>query len=275
MSLFATINDLQLDQLKSVAETLGVNKAKEYQSFNEINQKSHLNARIKTKLREHYASAKQKLPSESYRVLVLWRDYVLEVLGKKTVKPENQSQRDQVVKDLKALDSKDKLNDSDLMVTVARDIFLLLWKESSDQDKDKFVDTVKKDLEGRYNRKFTEQEINNSVYYLLFGGIGGAVPIAVPLVAGVMLQQLTRGFMAWLLINVMGQKALQVAVLGALAGPIGWGIAIGTGGLSIALSLIKLGSEQEKLRFIQAILSIYTFRYQNELKERGRKGQLT
>lgn len=275
MSLFATINDLQLDQLISVAETLGVNKVKEYQFFTDFTKRNHLRGKIKARLTDCYNSTKKSMPLESYEILALWRDYVLENLAKKTVKTENQSRKDQVVKDLKALNSKDKLNDSDLMVTVARDIFLLLWEESSDQEKDKFVDTVRKDLEGRYHRKFTEKEINNSIYYLLFGGVGGAVPIVVPLVAGVMLQQLTRGFMAWLLINVMGQKALQVAVLGALAGPIGWGIAIGTGGLTIALSLIKLGSEQEKLRFIQAILSVYTFRYQNELNERGRKGQLT
>lgn len=274
MSLFRAINELQLDQLVSAAEMLGINKPKEYQFFTDFTKKNHLNGKIKTKLTDFYNSAKGSMPLESYEILALWRDYVLEILTKKKVKPENQSRKEDLIKDLRSLNSKNKLNDSDLMVTVARDIFLLLWEESSDQEKDKFVDTVRKDLEGRYHRKFTEQEINNSVYYLLFDGIGGAVPIAIPVIAGVMLQQLTRGFMAWLLINVMGQKALQVAVLGTLTGPIGWGIAIG-GGLSIALSLIKFGSEREKLHFIQAIFSVYTFRYQNKLNERGRKGQLT
>jgi len=269
MSLFAAINDLQLDQLRSVAEILGINKVQEYQSFNEINKKNHLNARIKTKLKEFYASEKKAMPSQSHNILALWRDCVLEILVKKKVKPDNQAQKEDVIKDLKFLDSKDRLNDSDLMITVTRDILLLLWKESSDQQKSRFVDAVRKDLEGQYHRKFTEEEINNSIYYLLFGGIGGAIPFAVPLVAGVMLQQLTRGLMAWFLVNVMGQKAIQAAVLGALAGPIGWGIAIGTGGLSIALSLIKLSSEQEKLRFIQAILSVYAFCYQNKLNQQG------
>lgn len=268
MSLFSAINELHLDQLISVADILGVNKDKEYQSFNEFNKKSHLIARVKYKLREFYASTKKEKPLGSYKILILWKDCVLEILAKKKVKPENQSQKEEVIKDLKSLDSKDRLNDSDLMITTTRDILLLLWEESSDQQKSRFIDTVRKDLEGRHHRKFTEEELKSSIHYLLFGGVGGAIPFAVPLVAGVMLQQLTRGLMAWFLVNVMGQKAIQAAVLGALAGPIGWGIAIGTGGLSIALSLIKLSSEQEKLRFIQAILSIYAFCYQNKLNER-------
>lgn len=268
MSLFSIIKELRLEQLELVAEILDIKKPNDYQSFTESSKKNHLKRKTKARLKDFYNSREGGMTRESYKILALWRDYILEILTKKAVKPENQSRKEEVIKDIKSLNSKHRLNDSDLMITVTRDILLLLWEESSEQQKSKFVDAVRKDLEGQHHRKFTEEEINNSIYYLLFGSIGGAIPFAVPLVAGVMLQQLTRGFMAWFLVNVMGQKAIQAAVLGTLAGPIGWGIAIGTGGLSIALSLIKLSSEQEKLRFIQAILSIYAFRYQNKLNQR-------
>lgn len=271
MSLFGSVNELQLDQPVSVSETLGINKFKEYESFTEASKKTHLKKKIKSKFAEFYTSTKKAEHLESCEILAVWRDCILEILEKKKVKPENQPQKETVIKEVRSLNSREKLNDPDLMISVTRDILLLLWEESSDQQRSRFIDTVRQDLE-KHHQKFTEEELKNSIYYLLFGGVGGAVPFAVPLVAGVMLQQLTRGFVAWFLINIMGQKALQVAVLGTLAGPIGLGIAVGAGGLSIALSLLKFSSEQEKLRFIQAILSVYAFCYQNKINQRGKKG---
>jgi hypothetical protein len=272
MSLFETINGLQVEQLASVAETLNIAKGKGYDFFTETYKKTHLKKKIKSKLAEFYTSRQKVKPLESHEIIALWRDYILEILEKKKVKPENQIRKENAINDLKSLNSKARPDDSDSMISIVRDILLLLWEESSDKQKERFIDIVKKDLE-KHNQKFTEEELRNSLSYLLFGGIGGAVPFAIPLAAGVMLQQLTRGFIAWFLINIMGQRALQVAVAGALAGPIGWGIAIGAGGLGIALSLLKFGSERDKLRFIQTILSIYAFSFQNKLNQRRKEGQ--
>jgi hypothetical protein len=267
MSLFETINRLQLDQLASVAKTLNVTTEKGYASFTESYKKTYLKKKIKSRLIDFYSSRQKAEPRESHEILALWRDYTLEIFKKKKVKPENQAQRENVIKELKALSSEERLNDPDYMVSIVRDILLILWQESSEKQKERFLDVVKKDLE-KHNLKFTKDQLKNSMGYLLAGGFGGAAPIAVPLVAGVMLQQLTQGLIAWFLVTVMGQKALQVAALGLLAGPVGWGIAVSAGGLGVALSLLKFGSEQDKLRFIQAILSIYAFRYQNQFKDR-------
>lgn len=269
MSLFKTINELYTDQLISTTEILNT-IPKNIDSFTESYKKTILKRRIKSTLIDFFESVKEFDFNESYEILALWRDYALEIL-KKEVKPENKDQKENVIKELKALDSRDSLNDSNQVMSVVRDILLLLWMESNQKQKAKFVDLVKEDLK-KQNLEFTEEQLNQSIAYLLFGGAGGVVPFAVPLVAGVMLQKLTQGFIAWFLINVLGQKALQVAVLSTLAGPIGWGIAISTGGLSVALSILKFSSERKKLRFIQAILSIYAFYYQNQFNRRRRNG---
>lgn len=271
MSLFETINGLKIDQLASVADTLGVAKLNKCESLTGTQRKIQLKQNIKLRLIEFYKTKQEGEFHESCEILALWRNYTLKIFEKKKFKPENQSQKEAVIEELRKLRSRNSLNDSDRMVSIVRDILLLLWEESSKKEKEKFIDIVKKELE-KHNLKFTEDQLNKSIHFLLMGGIGGVAPVAVPLVAGVMLQQLTKGFIGWLLVSVMGQKALQVAVLGAMAGPVGWGIALGTGGLSLALSMLRFKSEQDKLRFVQAILAIYAYRYQNQVEQRRRAG---
>ncbi|MBD2107046.1 hypothetical protein [Nodosilinea sp. FACHB-13] len=267
MSLFEIVNELKTDQLVSVSNTLGIEKSKKDGDFTEAAKRTHLKRYIKLKLTEFYRFKQEGEFYGSYQILALWRDYTLKIFKKKKVKPENKARQESIIDELERLTSRDDLNDSDRVVSIVRDILLLLWEESSKKEKEKFIDIVKKELE-KHNLKFTEDQLKKSMHFLLVGGIGGVAPVAVPLVAGVMLQQLTKGFMGWLLVSVMGQKALQVAVLGAIAGPVGLGIALGTGGLSIALSILKFKRKQDKLRFVQAVLSIYAYRYQNQVEQR-------
>ena len=159
------------------------------------------------------------------------------------------------------------MNNSDEVVSIVRDILRLLWQESSKKEKRRFTEIINEDLE-KHNQKFTEKQLDQSTLYLLMGGASGTIPVALPLISGIILQQLTKGFIAWFLLNVMGQKALLVAALGAATGPIGWGISMGAGSLGIVLSILKFKKTREKLRFIQAILSIYAYRYQNQFIHR-------
>jgi hypothetical protein len=145
-----------------------------------------------------------------------------------------------------------------------------LWQESSEKDRQKFVAVIKGDLES-HKVKFTEEEINKTLQGLLLGSIGSAAPLIVPAISAVMLQRLTQGFMAWFAVTVLGQRAAQIAVLGALAGPWGWAISGGALGVGVITSALKYRGERKKLRFVQAILSIYAYRYQNRIRNR-RKG---
>jgi hypothetical protein len=250
-----TINGLDVEQLSSVAQKLGVSPRKSTVEDSEASSKSLLAHNIKSTLIAFYNAQSEQGFHESYEILALWRDYTFEIIDKKKVKVKNQDLKDGILKELKGLSSRDILNDSDQIVSIVRDILALLWQESSEKEKRRFTDIINEDLE-EHNQKFTEKQLNQSMIYLLMGGAGGAVPVALPLVSGIMLQQLTKVFI------------IRAMVLGAVTGPIGWGISMGAGGLSMVLATLKFKKTREKLRFIQAILSMYSYRYQNQLKTR-------
>ncbi len=134
---------MQVDQLTLASETLNIAKNKHYKSFAENYKRVHLKKKIKSKLTEFYTSRKKTKPLESYEILALWRDYVLDILEKKKVKPENQARKEETIKDLKSLNSQDMLDESDLRISITRDILLLLWEESSDKQKSRFIDIIR------------------------------------------------------------------------------------------------------------------------------------
>jgi hypothetical protein len=267
MSLFETINALDVEQLSSVAQNLGVLPKNSTLEDSKASLKSLRAHGVKSTLIAFYNTQNKQGFSESYELLALWRDYTYEIIAKKKVKPENQNSKESILKELKGLNSQDALNNSDEVVSIVRDILRLLWQESSKKEKRRFTEIVKEDLE-KHNQKLTDEKLNQSILYLLMGGAGGTVPIALPFISGIMLQQLTRGFIAWFLVSLMGQKAFQVAALGLATGPIGWGISMSAGGLSIILSIFKFKKSRGELRFVQAIFSIYSYRYQNQLEHR-------
>lgn len=265
MDLYETVSTLEYSQLLSVSKTLGVPRNYWGKATTVKHERILIRQSINSKLKEYYKKRTDQKFCEPHEILSLWRDDTLLILKAKKFKPENQARKEVILKELKQLHT--RAYDSDLMVSVVRDILLLLWQEANKKEKEKFLNIVKKELD-KHHLKFTEKELNDSFSFLLMGGVGGAVPIAVPIVASVMLQQFTKGFIAWFAINVMGRKAAQVALLGWVSGPVGWAIAVGTGGLSAVWFAIRFKDEQDKLRFIQAILSIYAFRYQDQLNKR-------
>ncbi len=95
------------------------------------------------------------------------------------------------------------------------------------------------------------------------------MPFVVPLISQLVLKRLTQGFIAWILISLLGQKAFQVAALGALAGPIGWAISGGLFGAGIFSSIVNYKNRKEEIEFVQAIFSIYSYRYQNRINRKS------
>jgi len=53
-----------------------------------------------------------------------------------------------------------------------------------------------------------------------------------------------------------------------VAGPFGWAITAGALGISIVASGLKYRNERKKLEFVQSILSIYSYSYQNRFSKR-------
>jgi hypothetical protein len=135
MSLFGTINGLDVEQLSSVAQKLGVSPRKSTVEDSEASSKSLLAHNIKSTLIAFYNAQSEQGFHESYEILALWRDYTFEIIDKKKVKVKNQDLKDGILKELKGLSSRDILNDSDQIVSIVRDILALLWQESSEKEK--------------------------------------------------------------------------------------------------------------------------------------------
>ena len=271
MSLFKLTKQLEIDQLTDIAKILNLPIATNRVGKEKIQKEiqSSLISYTSSQLKE---KAYMSQYVESCKTLKLWKECVQEIIENRPVKKENEDLKKSVINQLINLDSPTKLSCSDSMESLVRDILLLLWEESSKKEKQKFRDIVRKEMKG-HSAKFTDKEFDRTIKELLLGRVGGALALAFPAVAGLMLQKLTQGFMAWIAINILGQKALQVTFFGFLSGPLSWGITAGTVGITTILSVLKFKRQRGKFRFIQAILSIYAYGYQNRFNRR--RGEVT
>lgn len=258
MGLFKTIRQLHRNQLDAVATTLSVDS--------NDNKEKQVRRSVVNSLNAFYQDAKGYETIEGADIVRHWRELVSKIIESRNVSSENERRKQQVLQDLSALDGP-TLNCDDQIESVVRDILLLLWEESTDADKKKFRDVVRKELD-THNVKLTEQEIDKAMRNLLIGRAGSALPFLLPVVSGILLRNMTKGFVGWAAITVLGKGALKASVLGAVAGPIGWAFTVGALGISITTSGLKYRKERRKLGFIQAILSIYSYSYQNRFSKR-------
>lgn len=265
MGLLKTIYGLQDDQLKSVAKVLGISDG----SFD----RKQLRKNIIASLEDFYIADKGYEILEYSDILRRWRRLVYQVIEKRKFRSENKKRKQQVLQELSELSGKSALDCPDRVESVVRDILLLLWEESTNAEKQKFRDVVRQELD-THNVKFTEQEVDKAVRDLLMSSAGSALPFVIPVISRILLGHMTKGFMAWAAVNLLGQKALAAAAFGLLSGPVGWSLALGSLGVGAVTSGLKYRSERRKLGFIQAILSVYSYSYQNRFNQRRRASEL-
>lgn len=259
MSLSKTIyNDLEHDQLKAIAKMVDIPD-----HFS----RKHLGVKIVDALRSYYKAIEGRETHKDDEILSLWGTFVYEIIDQRKVRAENKKRKQQVLQEIIALYSQHRLDCHDRVESVVRDILLLLWEESTDAEKKKFRDVVRQDL-NKHNVKFTEQEFSRATQGVLVGGTGSAIPILTAIVTGHMLNQMTVGFASWFAVTFLGQKALTIAALGLLSGPVAWGISLGALGVGTVASVTKYQCERRKLAFVQTILTIYSYSYQNRFKQR-------
>jgi hypothetical protein len=254
MGLYSTLKSLTSEQLSLIAKQVFGSKADSMSNWAlSIEIQSYLNKYAKKELKKENISESD--------IIYLWKKYLLEILVKKSVEQKLQKEKDEITNSLKSINYSD--SDLDLQLEdVIRDILILLYKTLSDKEQKKLIDVLKNDLK-EHNIKFTNKDIENILLSNGLIGIAGLPLVIIPIVANVMLQRLTQGFMAWIFINILGEKALEVAVLGFIAGPIGWSITIGLTILGGGFAFFKYQQEKDKITFIQTIFSIYSYSYCN------------
>lgn len=203
----------------------------------------------------------------AFDVINAWGQCMIPVLKKKKVSKEFEDERKGIIQRISTL-KLSVLNTDEILETLCRDILLFLFKSLSNKEKKGFVQTIKKDLQN-LKIELTSKEIESIIgSNLTFVGIGIS-GLIVPIVANTLLQRLTQGIAAWFLINILGQRAAQVAFLGALSGPVGWGVAGTLTALTSGFALMSFRRQQKKIRFIQAVFSVYCYSYQNRLNARN------
>lgn len=271
MTLFTILNELNSQQLIFIQKTLNIkNTSIEFESnstkfkYDLVENNKQVRQRIRFKLIEFYKSRKKENIDTSFRIVALWRDYIYELLEKKKVPEHLKGDKQEILEKLNSLRSKEVLNDDDSIEDIVRDILLLLWKSSNPKEQDRFIKSIRQELND-HAASLTDEEIKKILNDMLIGSVGSAVPFVVPIIARVMLQRLTQGFIAWILISLLGQKAFQVAALGAMAGPVGWLVSGGLFATGVITSAINYALKKEEIEFIQAIFSIYSYRFQNRI----------
>ena len=271
MTLLTILKELNNQQLNSVREILNIKSDSikldsDLVVFNfdieETNQQ--IRKKIKDKLREFYKSRKKEDADTSFRIVALWRDYVYELLKNKKISGHLASEKQNILDELNGLRSIRSLNDDDAIEDIVRDILLLIWKSSNPKEQDRFIKAIRQELDS-HAAFLTDEEIKKILSDMLLGSVGSAVPFVVPIIARVMLQRLTQGFIAWIFISLLGQKAFQVAALGALAGPVGWAVSGGLAVAGVISSAVNYAIKKEDIEFIQAVFSIYSYRFQNRI----------
>jgi hypothetical protein len=218
---------------------------------------------IYNKLRDYSQKSLQQKTVTDIKMLSLWKQYMLDIISKRKVKEELQEEKNQIMISLMSLSLNMNENEVNTQVEeICRNILVLLYKSLSDQEKRRFVDTLKKELED-LKVNFSKEDFEKILFSNAFIGVVGLPLVIIPIIANRMLTRLTQGFMGWLLVEILGQQAAKKAVLAFLTGPIGWAIniilIIGTAGFAF----FKYQSEKNKLSFIQTIFSIYSYSYFN------------
>lgn len=127
-----------------------------------------------------------------------------------------------------------------------------------------------KDLANIMARDATEAGISVTKGFLnrarlesLAMGSSGAIALVGPVVAGIVYQRLTQGFVTWLLINIFGSQSAKVRIAAALAGPLGWSLSAATLAFTIFAAIKRFQDIQGQVMLTQAIFLIYLFRFLN------------
>jgi hypothetical protein len=262
MGINSTLNSLKIDQIQFIYKKI-------FGSDSTFKSSSKMVNKIYDKLRDYSQNQLKNDPQKSSQqitaidieMLSLWKQYILNVITKKKVKEELQEEKNQINISLMSLSVNAQEVDTQVE-EICRNILVLLYKSLSDQERGKFIDTLKKELED-LNVKLSKEDFEKILFGNSLLGAVGLPLVIIPIIANTMLKRLTQGFMGWLLVEILGQQAAQKSVLAFLAGPIGWAINIflilGTAGFAF----FKYQSEKKKLNFIQTIFSIYSYSYFN------------
>ncbi len=195
-----------------------------------------------------------------WNILDLWKESLLEVVEELKVSQQYQKDNKLIISNLNSLENDSQLKEK--LQSITKDFFGLMYDSFNEKEKDDFLEKIVEDLQAN-KVKVNKEELKKAGLKGILFGAAGLPALLIPVVSKIMLQKMTQGLLAWIMINILGQEALKKAALGFLGGPIGWTLSIGLTAWTGLAAFSQYKKEEQKAKFIQSILALYLLSLSN------------
>jgi serine/threonine protein kinase len=252
------IEDLKLNSLQYVIESLSSDYKEVIaeQLFGKNN--SITSNKLNDEIYKYFTDYTKKQMKKSYvtdwDIILFWRDHILVFIEKLKLPNQFQKDKDDVIKKLKQLQNDYKLTDN--LEKITQDIFSLFYETLTEKEKEKLWEQIEKELKEK-GFKFNKNEYKKAGFKGFAYGAAGIPFFFIFLIARILLQKMTQGILAWILVTILGRQAFKRVALGFLSGPFGIAIGVALGGGAIITGVSQYKKEIKKAKFIEGILSVY------------------
>jgi serine/threonine protein kinase len=252
------IEDLRLNILQYVIESLSSDYKEVIaeQLFGKNNSITYdkLNDEIYKYFTDYTKKQIKKTHVTDWDIILLWRDYILVFIEKLKLPNQFQKDKNDVIKKLKQLQDDSKLTDN--LEKITQDIFSLFYETLTEKEKEKLWEQIEKELKEK-GFEFNKNKYKKAGFKGFAYGAAGIPFFFIFLIARILLQKMTQGILAWILVTILGRQAFKRAALGFLSGPFGIAIGVALGGGAIITGVSQYKKEIKKAKFIEGILSVY------------------
>jgi hypothetical protein len=219
-------------------------------------------------LQNHTKSVKGLKKVDDQDIIDCWQGYITSLLQKTQEKDNNlKRQKKLILAEIYQIDTVPEI--SAQLAAIARNILLFVFQLLGEKEQKQLIKKIQEETSVKSHFKLTDEILNKAMIEAI---LGGATPVALgaalPIVAGLLFNYLSTGFLFTVVLpTILGVLGIKLAVFtGALtfiSGPIGWGIAGGVGLVATLLAGSKFFKQRDEVLLIMTILSIYTCTYQN------------
>jgi hypothetical protein len=221
-------------------------------------------------LQNHTKSVKGLKKVDDQDIIDCWQGYITSLLQKTQEKDNNlKRQKKLILAEIYQIDTVPEI--SAQLAAIARSILLFVFQSLGEKEQEQLIKKIQEETSVKSHFKLTDEILNKAMIEAI---LGGATPVALgaalPIVAGLLFNYLSTGFLFTVVLpTILGVLGIKLAVFtGALtfiSGPIGWGIAGGVGLVATLLAGSKFFKQRDEVLLIMTILSIYTCTYQNQM----------
>jgi hypothetical protein len=221
-------------------------------------------------LQNHTKSVKGLKKVDDQDIIDCWQGYITSLLQKTQEKDNNlKRQKKLILAEIYQIDTVPEI--SAQLAAIARNILLFVFQLLGEKEQEQLIKKIQEETSVKSHFKLTDEILNKAMIEAI---LGGATPVALgaalPIVAGLLFNYLSTGFLFTVVLpTILGVLGIKLAVFtGALtfiSGPIGWGIAGGVGLVATLLAGSKFFKQRDEVLLIMTILSIYTCTYQNQM----------